>query len=220
MLAGGHDLFPGFLSLFALCGLGALSSFHQHEHNVYVARRYTGYPACLGKGLGVDGLQFLSGLGGKLPHIGVVEPSFYLYVFESVHLFGHHSLSFHIAFVLCPYLYGFGYFLLSVGGRVQYFLKRRYQVGKYPDVKLRTADEIRQFASFAEWGGAEVFKRWVYVLRSYRSVFAEILNPLYVFLFFFPPVVTVSSCQSEAVCAFGQSCVGIVLTQQYAELGP
>lgn len=57
LLAGGLGLFPGFLYLFALCGLGILSSFHQHEHNVYVARRYTGYPACLGKGLGVDGYK-------------------------------------------------------------------------------------------------------------------------------------------------------------------
>ena len=104
---------------------------HHDQQHVDVAGRHAWYAACLSECFGVDGGELLSALGRYLFYVVVGEVSFYMYVFEAVHLVGEESFALDITFIFYAYLRGFGYLVGAVGRRHDLLFEARQRVGEH-----------------------------------------------------------------------------------------
>ena len=84
---------------------------------------------------------------------------------------------------------------------------------------MRASDEVDELAAGAKWSSAERLQFWIYLILLDRIVGAEFDDSSDGFFFLYPPVVAVALGNSEFVCFFGESGIGIVLTEQNAVFG-
>ena len=83
---------------------------------------------------------------------------------------------------------------------------------------MGTVDEVNEFASKLEWGGAQCFQGSVDQFWLYREIIAESFDFFDMLLLLQPPIVTLAFGESQLIGLFCQSAVSIILAQQDAIL--
>ena len=80
------------------------SAFQKNHEYAYIARRYSGYSARFGECFGIYPFEFLSCFYRELVYFGIIEASFYFYVFNTQNLIGKFAFAFDISFIFYFYL--------------------------------------------------------------------------------------------------------------------
>ena len=144
--------------------------------------------------------------------LGIVETALYLDILQSVHLIGNEAFSFDVTFVLHLDFCSFRYLFLSVSWCIQRSLQVRNNLRKIREIQMRTSDEVDELATCAKWSSTKCFQFWIYLILLDRIVGAKFDDSSDGFFFLYPPVVTVALGNSEFVCFFGESGIGIVMS--------
>ena len=88
------------------------SAFQKNHEYAYIARRYSGYSARFGECFGIYPFEFLSCFYRELVYFGIIEASFYFYVFNTQNLIGKFAFAFDISFIFYFYFGSFYDFMV------------------------------------------------------------------------------------------------------------
>ena len=88
------------------------SAFQKNHEYAYIARRYSGYAARFGECFGIYPFEFLSCFYRELVYFGIIEASFYFYVFNAQNLIGKFAFAFDISFIFYFYFGSFYDFMV------------------------------------------------------------------------------------------------------------